>query len=193
MRAELLSTSERHHEILDGETLFALGDLGRGELVRGELIKMSPTGHLHGLIEGNLFAALRAWLVERGVESGRVLVGEVGIYTHRDPDTVRGADVAYISAERFAQVESRSYLDVAPELVVEVLSPDDRWAVVMEKLGEYFDAGVRMVWLVDPKNRQIYVYRGPTSIKRFREGGELSAEDVLPGFRVAVSTLFAGS
>ena len=66
---------------------------------------------------------------------GHVLVGEVGIYTNRNPDTVRGADVAYISKDRLAQTQSQSYLDVAPELIVEVLSPGDSWSEVIEKVS----------------------------------------------------------
>ncbi|GAG28444.1 unnamed protein product, partial [marine sediment metagenome] len=76
--------------LLTGEELFALGDIGRAELVKGELIRMSPTGHPHGYIEVNF--AIDLGLFVRQHKLGRVLGGEVGIYTSRDPDTVRGAD-----------------------------------------------------------------------------------------------------
>jgi Uma2 family endonuclease len=113
-------------QLVTGEDLFKMGDIGRTELVKGVIVYMSPAGHLHGYIEGNFYAALLAFVHERKL--GRGLVGEVGIYTARHPDTVRGAAVAFISNERMARVRSSSYLDVAPELVVEVLSPDDRWS-----------------------------------------------------------------
>jgi Uma2 family endonuclease len=125
---------------ITGEELFRMADLGRTELVSGEIIYMSPTGHAHGYIEGEFYSALKAFVTQH--QLGRVLVGEVGIYTSRNPDTVRGADVAFISHNRMAQVRSKSYLDVAPELVVEILSPDDSWSKVMDKLEEYFN-----VWL----------------------------------------------
>ena len=133
---------------VSGEELFKMGDIGRTELVKGEIIHMSPTGYSHGNVEANFTAALQAFVGEKKL--GRVFGGEVGIYTHRNPDTVRAADVAFVSRERMAQVRSHGYLDVAPELIVEVMSPDDAWSNLMEKLDEYFAVGVKLVWVADP-------------------------------------------
>jgi Uma2 family endonuclease len=174
--------------IITGEELFELGDIGRAELVKGELVRMAPAGHPHGYIEVNFAAALHTFV--RRHKLGRVLSGEVGLYTGRDPDTVRGADVAFISNERLAQVQSQSYLDVAPELIVEVMSPDDRWYDVNDKLTEYFDVGVQMVWVADPQRRQVRVYRSLTEIKILGAEDTLSGGEVLPGFGVAVAELF---
>ncbi len=149
---------------------------------------MSPTSHLHGFVECNIGAALRDFVRPRKL--GRVLTGEVGIFTRRDPDTVRGADVAYLSGERLALVRSSSFLDVTPEIVVEVLSPDDRWSGVTEKLAEYFAIGVGMVWVADPRKQRMHVYRSLTSIEIFDNQSELSGEGVLPGFRLPVSEIF---
>jgi Uma2 family endonuclease len=175
---------------ITGEMLFKLGDIGRTELVKGEIIFMSPTGHLHGFLESNFDRVLGAFVYEHKL--GRVFVGEIGIYTQRNPDTVRAADVAFISRERWSQVRSQSYLDVAPELVVEVLSPDDAWSEVMEKLEEYFASGVLAIWIADPKRQQVYVYHAMTEVQRFSTGDILADEKVLPGFGVAVAELFAG-
>ena len=110
---------------ITGEELAGLPDSGPCELVLGRIVPMSPTGGEHGRVEGNFCEAIRAFVRPRNL--GKVLVGEIGIFTHRGPDTVRGADVAFISNERYARLKSnRGFLDVAPELVVEVLSPDDR-------------------------------------------------------------------
>jgi Uma2 family endonuclease len=174
---------------ITGEELFKLGDIGRTELVKGEIILVSPTGHLHGYIENEFGRILGTFVHQRKL--GRVLSGEVGIYTRRNPDTVRGADLAFISSERLAQVQSESYLDVAPELIVKVLSPDDRWSEVMEKLAEYFAIGVRLVWVADPRTQQLYVYHSITNVERFGGHDELSGGDVLPDFRVPVAELLA--
>jgi Uma2 family endonuclease len=121
---------------------------------------------------------------------GIVKVGEVGIYTHRRPDTVRGADVLFISNERHAQLTSSGYLDVAPELVVEVMSPDDRWSEVRRKLQEYFQIGVKLVWIADPDSRTVYAYRSLTDVREFTERDALSGDDVLPDLSVPVASLF---
>jgi Uma2 family endonuclease len=174
--------------VMTGEELFALGDIGRAELVKGELVRMAPTGHAHGYIEFNFGGILYAFV--RGQKLGRVLGGEVGIYTQRDPDTVRGADVAFISNERLAQVQSQSYLDVAPELIIEIMSPEDRWSDVMEKLEEYFAIGVQVIWVADPRRQQVYVYRSLTQVERLTVEDVLSGGDLLPGFQVSVAELF---
>lgn len=171
-----------------GEELFAMGDIGPTELVKGEIIQMSPAGHPHGYYESNFVIVLGAFV--RQHKLGRVLGGEVGIYTARNPDTVRGADVAFISTERLSQVQSHSYLDVAPELVVEIMSPDDRWSEVQEKLAEYFNIGVQIVWVADPKQRQVHVYRSLTEIEIVNPDQELSGGEVLPGFSAPVADLF---
>jgi Uma2 family endonuclease len=175
--------------LVTGEQLAQLGDIGRTELVKGVIIHMSPTGYLHGRIEGNLGAILRAFVSQHKL--GEVLVGEVGIYTARGPDTVRGADVAYISNERLARVQSSSYLDVAPELVVEVLSPDDRWGDLVDKLSEYFAVGVQVVWVADPKTQSVYVYHSLNKVQHFSVEDALPGGDVLPDLSVPVADLFA--
>ena len=174
---------------ISGEKLFELGDIGPAELIKGEIVPMSPTGHLHGFIESNIGGLLRQFVQQHKL--GRVLVGEVGLYTRRKPDTVRAADVLFISNERLAQVQSTSYLDVAPELIVEILSPDDSWSELMEKLEEYFSIGVQLVWLVDPRRQQVFVYRSLTDMEQLKIEQELSGAPVLPDLRLAVAELFA--
>lgn len=173
---------------ITGEMLFKMGNIGQAELVRGEIIPMSPTGYLHGFLESNFDRMLGAFVYKHKL--GRVFVGEVGIYTRRNPDTVRAADVAFISTERMAQVKSASYLDVPPNLIVEILSPDDSWGDLMEKLEEYFNIGVEMVWIADPRRQMVFVYHSLTQVERFHGADELSGGQVLPGFKVVVAELF---
>ena len=175
-------------KLITGAELEMIGDIGPCELVEGRIVLMSPTGHLHGEIELNLGAELRAFVRTHAL--GKVQVGEVGIYTRRQPDTVRAADILFISHERYTQQKSAGYLHVAPDLVVEILSPDDRWSEVMEKLGEYFAIGVRLIWVVDPRLRRVYVYRTITDVRAFTENDVLPGDDVLPGFLIPVAQLF---
>ncbi|HEX9670214.1 MAG TPA: Uma2 family endonuclease [Thermoanaerobaculia bacterium] len=182
-------TEQVEQGVVTGEELYRRPDLGPCELVDGRIVPMSPTGDLHGGIEAILAAALLAYARETG--RGKVRSGEVGIYVRRGPDTVRAADVLFISNERWARRSSEGYLDVAPELVVEILSPDDRWTDVTIKLADYFAAGVVAVWVVDPSLRKVFAYRSLTDVRQF-EDDRLVEEDVLPGFSLSLADLFAG-
>jgi len=149
---------------------------------------MTPTGDEHGAIEANIAAELRAYARDHNL--GKVRSGEVGVFVRRNPDTVRAADVLYISHERYARKTSSVFLDVEPELIVEILSPNDSWTEVTQKLRDYFAIGVRMVWVVDPAARTIYAYRSLTDIREFTASDLLPGDDVLPGFSVPVARLF---
>ena len=188
IKSPLKSDQIKVSQPITGQELFQMGNLGRTELVKGKIIYMSPTGYLHGRVENRFGVALDAFVHKNKL--GIVFVGEVGIYTHHNPDTVRGADVAYVSYERMSQIKSESYLDVAPELVVEVLSPGDSWSEVMNKLEEYFNIGVLAVWVVDPKKQHIYVYRSLTEVERFTRGDSLPGGEALPGFKIPLAELF---
>lgn len=175
-------------KLITGEELFAMSDAELCELVEGKIVPMSPTGELHGGIENAFGTELRLFV--RAHNLGKVRVGEVGIYIQRNPDTIRAADVLFISNERYAQKKSSSYLDVAPELVVEVLSPADSLSEVMQKLREYFSIGVQLVWIADPQAKIVYAYRSTTDVREFTADDELPGDDVLPGFAVKVAALF---
>lgn len=150
---------------------------------------MSPTGFPHGIAESTIASILNAFVRPR--KRGYVLTGEVGIYTKRNPDSIRAADVAFISRARYAQLRvSKGFLDVAPELVVEVLSPDDRWEQTMQKMSEYFAVGVQSVWIVAPLLQEIHVYHSLTDTRLFTMGETLSDEAVLPGFTASVEEIF---
>ncbi len=174
--------------VMTGENLFDMGDIGHSELVRGKLAFMSPTGYIHGIVEVDIASVLRDFV--RRHKLGKVLGGEVGIYTQRNPDTVRGADVAFISYQRLSKVKSPNYLDIAPELVVEILSPNNRWGEISEKIDEYFAIGVQIVWIADPKHRQIFAYSSPTILQRFKTEDRIGGGTVLPGFSASVAELF---
>lgn len=165
-----------------------MGDIGRCELVRGKIIRLPYHGHWHGYYEAAVGFSLSKFV--RGQNLGVVLGGEAGVYTQRNPDTVRGMDVAFISNERMNLVQEDGFLDVAPELIVEVMSPNDRWIDIHEKLAEYFNIGVLLVWLVDPQLEQVHVYRSLDDMRRLTAENELTAPEILPGFSVSVAEIF---
>ncbi len=175
--------------LITGEELYRMTGLGPTDLVRGEIVERMPTGHRHGDVEINLGSFLKNYVREHKL--GKVFGGETGVYTGRDPDTVRGVDLAYMSRARYAQVKSTSYLDVAPELIVEVLSPHDAWSEVQEKLAEYFAIDVKVVWVVDPKLLQVHSYQALDQIHVYKMGDTITCQELLPGFHVSVADLFA--
>jgi Uma2 family endonuclease len=180
---------EEDRTLVTGDELGKMPNLGRSELVRGRIVLSSPAYGDHGRIEGNFFHELRSFAEPRGL--GKVLVGEVGVYTGRDPDTVRGADVAFLSSERYAQAKRAcGFLDVAPDLVVEVISSSESRASLKEKLGEYFACGVRLVWVALSATATVRVYRSFEDVREYGPGDALPGDDVLPGFSVPVSRLF---
>ena len=183
------ATAPTDARLITGEELAFMPDVGPCELVNGRIVPMTPTGGEHGRVESNFSEAINSFA--RARKLGKVFVGEVGIFTRRDPDTVRGADVAYLSNERYERLGSkRGFLDVAPDLVVEVLSPHDSAAGLTQKLREYFAIGVRLVWVADPDARAVLAYRSLTDVRELRETDRLSGDDVLPGFEVPVASLF---
>jgi Uma2 family endonuclease len=174
--------------LITGEELAAMGDLGRCELVEGRIVKLSPTKMPHGRYEFEIARFLGNFVEKHNL--GVVMVGEVGVYTHRDPDTVRGADVLFISHERLAQVTPGGFLDVAPELIVEVMSPSDRWSEVRKKIKEYFEVGVTAVLIVEPEEQTIALYRSPTTIQELTLTDTLTLADILPGFGLPLDQLW---
>jgi Uma2 family endonuclease len=184
------NTSAFAQEVLiTGEEMSRLADLGPCELIDGRIVPMTPTSGDHGWIEGNTYRALDGFVRPRRL--GKVLVGEVGIFTQRNPDRVRAADVLFISSERYARRQDPSgYLDVPPELVVEILSPGDSLMEAMQKIREYCAIGVKMVWIVDPQSRTVYVFRSVTDMREVRGTDRLPGDHILPEFDVPVAALF---
>jgi Uma2 family endonuclease len=174
--------------LISGEELARMGDLGRCELIDGRIVRMGPANYRHGFIELRVAAALDAFVRPRRL--GKVLTGDVGVYTRRDPDRVRGADVLFISAETLSRHTGAAFLRVAPELIVEVLSPEDRAMDTTQKLREYFSIGVRLIWVIDPSAHVVFAHRSVTEVRELKEGDRLTGEEVLPGFEIPVAEVF---
>lgn len=173
---------------MTAEELIARPDLEPCELIDGVVVPVMPSFRREGRIGARLGARLNQW-IEAG-NRGHGFLGNVGIHIRRDPNTVRGADFIYASHERYAQQGSSEYLDIAPELVAEVVGPEEGWCDLMAKLDDYFSIGVDRVWLVDPKGSRIFVYRSLTDVQQLGLGDTLTDDDLLPGFRLSLSELF---
>ena len=168
--------------------LFEMPDDGfRYELVKGELRRTSPAGGEHGAVIWNLSGLLAPHVKVIGQGFG----AETGFKIASDPDTVRAADIAFVRRERIPEGGiPKNFWEIAPDLVVEVISPGDTYSEVEEKVEDWLNAGVRAVWIVDSKRRIVTVYRSLTDVTRLSEGDELDGGDVVPGFRCKVSEIF---
>jgi Uma2 family endonuclease len=123
---------------------------------------------------------------------GRVVGNDSGVVTRRRPDTVRGPDVAFYSFARLppGRLRKRRYLDVAPELAVEVKSEFDRWSEINEKVAEYLQAGVLVVCVVDLETDTVQVHCANKPMRVVQRDEELLLPEVLPDFRIIVRELF---
>lgn len=159
------------------------------ELVQGQVVDMNPPSPRHGKICLRIGTLLANFAEIRDL--GHVVGNDSAIITNRNPDTVRGADVAYYSYARLAKGPlPDGYLKVAPDLVVEVLSPDDRWTTVHEKTAEYLKAGVALVCVVEPKSESAVIYSQTEPPRFVGKGDDLAFPEILPDFAVPVAKLF---
>jgi Uma2 family endonuclease len=161
----------------------------RHELIRGEVVSMCLPGPRHGKITLKIGRLIGNFVDDQDL--GEVYAAETGFLIDRDPDTVRGADVAFGRGDRIPSIGNPdSYFPFAPDLAVEVLSPNDTMTEVEAKVHAWLDAGSRMVWVVDPKNRSITVYRQGKEPVTLGGDEELDGGDVLPGFKCRVADCF---
>jgi Uma2 family endonuclease len=174
--------------LITAEELFQTPNLGRCELVRGELNMMTPAGFKHGLIVINLSSLLNNFVKSRNL--GRITGAETGFIIRRDPDTVLAPDVAFIRADRLPENLPQGYFDGAPDLAVEVLSPNDRASEVQAKIRDWLEAGCKAVWIVDPKTKSVTIYKSNHDIAVLSTADALADTQLLPGFSAAVSEIF---
>jgi Uma2 family endonuclease len=172
---------------MTAEELFKLpDDSHRHELLKGELLTMSPAGLDHGIISTTLTALLFHYV--RANNLGIVCGADTGFKLESDPDTVLAPDGAFIARERVGVI-SEGFRSGPPDLAIEVRSSWDRRPAVERKAALWLSLGAKSVWLVEPRQRTVEVVRADGERKLFRESDEL-VDDTVPGFRVAVSEIF---
>ena len=184
-------------EIATADDLLAAGDIGRCELVRGELLMMSPAGFEHGVITQRIAAFLYGYV--SGYVSGRrlgvVTAAETGFVLARSPDTVRAPDVAFVAESRLPHGRTVGYFEGAPDLAIEVLSPSEirdeaARARAIGKISDWLAAGCVEVWSVDPASRTVTVHSMSGVVTLASEADSFVSQAV-PGLSVGLAHLFA--
>lgn len=159
----------------------------RYELVRGRVVREPPPGHAHGRLQLRLGGMLERFVAAHGLG---YVVSESGFVLEKNPDTVRGPDIAFVSRERHGEELPARWLEAAPDLAIEIASPGDRVAALVEKVAQYLAAGSRMVWLIDPQERSATIHTPGGEIRVLHEDDHITGEEVVPRFSCLLRELF---
>lgn len=173
--------------LVTAEELFEMTEDFRGELIDGVLIEMPPPAPLHGRTVQKVGVALGR-LEENGVG---VALGEMGVILRRTPDTVRAPDAAFMRKDRVPPTGFPArYWDIAPDVVIEVVSPSNTPAELQARIRDWLEAGVRLVLVVYPEPRTVEAIRSLQDRRRLAINDILDASDVLTGFSFPIAQLF---
>ena len=177
-------------QLMTADDLFDLPDDGfRYELIKGELKKMSPAGQTHGKYSSRINISLGGHVMMNRL--GETYIADTGFVLESDPDHVRAPDAAFISNERLDEIgETDRFVQGAPDVAIEVISPSDRYTEVEEKVGDWLSAGCRAVIVVNPRRKSVNVHRSPTEVVTLTESDTLQIDDVVPGWRMPVRNIF---
>lgn len=159
----------------------------RYALIRGVLYRMPPPMPRHGRIVSTVGRHLGNYVAEHRLG---VIYDQSGFILELDPDTLLGPDLSFVARAR-VPVNEDAYPELAPDLVIEVASPSQTGPSIEEKTAIYLAAGARLVWVIDPARRVVRIHRADGAETLLHEQDEIDGEDVLPGFRLAVSRIFA--
>lgn len=175
---------------MTAEELFRMpADGMRHELVRGELITMPPAGFEHGTVTVNIAMPLHNHVKQH--QQGIIVAAETGFVIERGPDTVRAPDIGFVSKERLSRIGiPKNFFPEAPDAAVEVLSPGDTVNEVDDKVQEWLTAGCLLVWVVNPRQKVVTVYRSNAKPIILTATDYLDGGDVIPGFRMLVGEIF---
>ena len=176
--------------LMTAEELLNMPDDGfRYELVRGELRKRPLAGQNHGRYASNIGLSLGGHAKTNRL--GKSYIADTGYILATDPDHVLAPDFAFISNERLREIgESDGFAQGAPDVAVEVISPNDRYTEVEEKVEDWLNAGCRAVIIVNPRRRTVNLHRSPTDVTILTESDTLEISDIVPGWRMPVEDIF---
>ena len=169
------------------ELLARSAELGRCELIQGELIMMTPAGGFHGDVANEMAYRLNVFVRENAL--GKAVAAETGFILERNPDTVRAPDVAFIRNDLVKQANTPKFIPIPPDLAVEVNSPNDVVGEVVAKVQWWLAHGTRAVWVVDPESKTVTTYHPDGSARVVHHDETLTGGDVLPGFELSLATL----
>lgn len=171
------------------EELWELSQDGyRYELIDGELKTMPPTGAEHGGFTSDISTEV-GYFVRRN-NLGRCFGAETGFRIAENPVTILAPDFAFVRAARLPEVLPKGFVPVVPDLVLEVRSPGDTAREVADKITRWLGAGTQIVWELNPRTRKLTVFRADSPALELGEGDVLTAEPLLPGWSLALSTIF---
>jgi Uma2 family endonuclease len=174
---------------MTADELLAMPNDGiRRELVAGELREMTPVGRPHARTFQRINRSLDAHVLKHGL--GEVY-GEYGYVLESDPVTVRAPDLSFVRTDRLRESSDEGFFTGVPDLVIEIVSPNDRLSELRAKVSEYLDAGTQMVVVANPQNRDVLVFRQGRTPLELTLDDVLQGEDVVPGWKLAVRDIFA--
>jgi Uma2 family endonuclease len=188
-RGEAVAAQEQTTKpLLTARDLLEMGEEAEFcELVDGKLVRMSPSSLPEARVVRTILVLLETFVLQRRL--GEVFGPDLGY--ELTPHRVRAPDVSFVTAEKLAAYGNpQEFAKLVPDLVVEVISPEVKYGYLQRKIRDYFEAGVRLLWIVDPEMQTVTVHRSPIDLRALTAADALSGEDVLPGFSCAVAELF---
>jgi len=179
-------------EVITAQDLERLSAQGfHYELIQGELYEMVPPGGMHGSSTSRLSFYATKIVIDQDL--GETFAAETGFLISRNPDTVLAPDFAFVAKDRLPNPLTKGYVPVVPDIILETRSPNDTKREVADKVERWVNAGVRLVWELDPATQILTVYRDGAPPRALGITDTLSGEDILPDFSIAVTNLFPAS
>jgi Uma2 family endonuclease len=173
---------------LTADDLLKMGDIGRCELIYGELVMMSPAGYEHSVIANRIGRFLTEFVEDNDL--GAVLAAEAGYKIESKPDLVRAPDASFIRKDRLPKTALKKYFPGVPDLAVEVISPGDTRREIAEKVNMWLAHGTTSCWVLDPDSRTVTIHRAGHKAMRLTARDRIENEPILPGFVLDIARIY---